>query len=579
MKNVYFFPLLLLSFLNGYSQQWSGNTTPTYPELISHLQKLDKQHKEIQLFNMGPSDYGLPIYLCVINGARDSLKTFEKAKSQTSILINNAIHAGEPDGVNACLLWLEQWILAGKPTKSRDGKNDFPVIAFIPAYNVGGMMNRSSKSRANQNGPEAYGFRGSAKNLDLNRDFIKMDASNSFTFARIFHALDPDVFIDNHVSNGADYPYTLTYISSLKERMAPSMRVLTYDSCIPILTDYCQIGNFELFPYVELKGETPESGIVAFNDLPRYAMGYASLFHSLSFTVETHMLKPFPERVKATLSFMNSIIAYTIGHSQEIETARNAAKNWVKNQSVYAYNYQLDENQVDQIRFKGYQAIYPEHPITGLKQLAYDQSQRYEKYIPYFNRYVAHDSVITPTYYIVSGQEQAIIERLESNQVDFTRITASSTKTIEVSSSIVKDFKAPGKPYEGHFKLHDIKIEKQTIKLTLKPGDILIPCQQDKASFIHAVLQPLAEDSYLTWNFFDSYLQQKEYFSAYVFKDQIAEILAAQPKLKEAYEQRKQLDVKFAKDEWEQLFFIYQNSPYFEPSYMRLPVYEVYHAF
>jgi hypothetical protein len=114
------------------------------------------------------------------------------------------------------------------------------------------------------------------KNLDLNRDFTKMDAVNTLTFVQIFQALDPDIFIDNHVSNGADYPYTLTYISSMKERLAPSMRSLTYDHCIPTLKDYCQIGNFELFPYVELKGETPEEGIVAFNDLPRYAMGYAA---------------------------------------------------------------------------------------------------------------------------------------------------------------------------------------------------------------------------------------------------------------------------------------------------------------
>lgn len=576
MKKVFILPLLLLSYNKGYSQQWSSNTTPTYPELIAHLQKLDKQHREIQLYNMGPSDHGLPIYLCVVNGAKDSLKTFVKARKNTTILINNAIHAGEPDGVNASLLWLEQWIRAGKPTKSRDGKDDFPVIAFIPAYNVGGMMNRSSKSRANQNGPEAYGFRGSAKNLDLNRDFIKMDAVNSFTFARIFHALDPDIFIDNHVSNGADYPYTLTYISSMKERLAPTMQALTYESCIPTLKDYCQIENFELFPYVELIGATPESGIVAFNDLPRYAMGYASLFHSLSFTVETHMLKAFPQRVQATLSFMNSMIAYAIGHSQEIETARTAAKNWAKNQTIYAYNYQLDEKHVDQIRFKGYEAIYPEHPITGLKQLGYDQTQPYEKYIPYYNHYQAKDSATVPKYYIVSGQEQALIERLESNQIDLTRITASSIKTIEVSSFIVKDFKAPSKPYEGHFKLQNLQIDKQLITLELKPGDILIACNQDKANFIHAVLQPLAEDSYLTWNFFDSYLQQKEYFSAYVFKDQIAEILEAQPKLKEVYEQRKQLDVKFANDEWAQLYFIYQNSPYFEPSFMRLPVYEVY---
>ena len=576
MKKVCILPLLLLPYMKGYSQQWSANTTPSYEELIAHLQKLDKQHREIRLYNMGASDYGLPIYLCVINGEKDSLKTFIKARNNTTILINNAIHAGEPDGVNASLLWLEQWIWAGKPTKSRDGKDDFPVIAFIPAYNVGGMMNRSSKSRANQNGPEAYGFRGSAKNLDLNRDFIKMDAVNSFTFARIFHALDPDIFIDNHVSNGADYPYTLTYISSMKERLAPSMQALTYESCIPILKDYCQIGNFELFPYVELKGETPESGIVAFNDLPRYAMGYASLFHSLSFTVETHMLKAFPQRVQATLSFMNSMIAYAIGHSQEIETARSAAKHWAKNQLVLAYNYQLDEKQVDQIRFKGYEAIYPEHPITGLKQLGYDQTQPYEKYIPYFNHYQAKDSTTIPKYYIVSGQEIEIIERLKTNQVEFTRVNASTATQMKVSSFIVKDFKAPSKPYEGHFKLQNLQVDKQLITLELKPGDILISCNQDKANFIHAVLQPLTEDSYLTWNFFDSYLQQKEYFSPYVFKEQIAEILNAQPKLKEAYEARKRLDVKFANDEWEQLYFIYQNSPYFEPSFMRLPVYEVY---
>lgn len=576
MKKVCILPLLLLPYMKGYSQQWSANTTPSYEELIAHLQKLDKQHREIRLYNMGASDYGLPIYLCVINGEKDSLKTFIKARNNTTILINNAIHAGEPDGVNASLLWLEQWIRAGKPTKSRDGKDDFPVIAFIPAYNVGGMMNRSSKSRANQNGPEAYGFRGSAKNLDLNRDFIKMDAVNSFTFARIFHALDPDIFIDNHVSNGADYPYTLTYISSMKERMAPSMQALTYESCIPILKDYCQIGNFELFPYVELKGETPESGIVAFNDLPRYAMGYASLFHSLSFTVETHMLKAFPQRVQATLSFMNSMIAYAIGHSQEIETARAAAKYWAKNQLVLAYNYQLDEKQVDQIRFKGYEAIYPEHPITGLKQLGYDQTQPYEKYIPYYNHYQAKDSTTIPKYYIVSGQEIEIIERLKINQVEFTRVNASTATQMKVSSFIVKDFKAPSKPYEGHFKLQNLQVDKQLITLELKPGDILISCNQDKANFIHAVLQPLTEDSYLTWNFFDSYLQQKEYFSPYVFKEQIAEILNAQPKLKEAYEARKRLDVKFANDEWDQLYFIYQNSPYFEPSFMRLPVYEVY---
>lgn len=55
------------------------------------------------------------------------------------------------------------------------------TFSFILCYNVGGMMNRSSSSRANQDGPEEYGFRGNSQNLDLNRDFIKMDSEEAFT--------------------------------------------------------------------------------------------------------------------------------------------------------------------------------------------------------------------------------------------------------------------------------------------------------------------------------------------------------------------------------------------------------------
>ena len=194
--------------------------------------------------------------------------------------------------------------------------NGLPVIAIIPAYNVGGMMNRNSFSRANQNGPEEYGFRGNAQNLDLNRDFIKMDSENAKTFAKIFHSLDPDVFVDTHVSNGADYQYTLTYISSTKERMAPALMKLTYQELLPALTVQLKKKKWDLFPYVDLVKETPKDGIQAFNDLPRYAMGYAALFDALSFTVETHMLKPFSQRVEATHDFLSELIQWTVSNKK-----------------------------------------------------------------------------------------------------------------------------------------------------------------------------------------------------------------------------------------------------------------------
>ena len=551
---------VFLLFNSSFAQkiEWSGNTSPDYISLINYYKQLAKSNKRVELYCMGNSDYGLPIFLCIINGAGDSLATFTKAKKETTILINNAIHPGEPDGVNACAIWIEKELGLKYNANS-------PVVAIIPAYNVGGMMNRNGTSRANQNGPEEYGFRGSARNYDLNRDFIKMDTENSFTFSKIFHALNPDVFIDTHVSNGADYQYTLTYISSLKERLAPSIAALTYDQLLPYMNK-----ELQMVPYVELKGDTPETGIVAFNDLPRYAMGYASLFHSISFTVETHMLKPFPERVKVTEEFINVLYKWTRNNSAKIEKARIDSEKWALDQAYLKYNYAMSDRS-DSISFLGYEASTPVHPTTEVARLFYDRTKPYQKKIPYFNHYLAMDSIIIPRYYIVSGKETAIIDRLKANEIDYK--TVDSNYQINGRVAIVRDFTSLTKPWEGHYKHNNTKVDFISEDIMVNRGDLLIDAHQFKSQFIHAALQPQTEDSYFSWNFFDSYLQQKEYFSAYVFIDKIDEILAADPVLKLSFEERKRNDVEFRNSEAQQLHYLYENSPYFEQSYMRLPIY------
>jgi hypothetical protein len=433
-------------------------------------------------------------------------------------------------------------------------------------------MNRSSTSRANQNGPEEYGFRGNARNLDLNRDFIKMDSENAFTFSKIYHALDPDVFVDNHVSNGADYQYTLTYISSMKERLAPTVKELTYTTCIPFLEKSIKQRKFDLFPYVELKGETPESGIVAFNDLPRYAMGYASLFHSLSFTVETHMLKPFTERVNATYVFLDELINWSVMHSGLIEKSREEARSWSQNQNQFEYNFQLTEKK-DSIQFKGFEFTKPIDPITGLPRLFYDRSKAFLKYVPHYNTYESKSKFEIPSFFVVGCQEKEVIERMKVNNVDFSVLQKDTV--VSGNSFRINDFKSLMKPYEGHFKHHTISFDKFESTIQLKPGDILISTKQPARNFILSTLIPDAEDSYFSWNFFDSYLQQKEYFSSYVFIDQIKSILEKNPDLKKEFEKKKQDEESFRKSEWEQLYFIYKNSPYFEKSFMILPIYTI----
>ena len=566
MKLTFFaliFPLLGLA-------QWDGNLTPTYPELIRIYENWDRDHKEIELYQMGESDTEFPIYLVILNGAGDSLQTFQKAKAKTTILINNAIHAGEPDGVNACLLWIEEWIKKGKKTK------DLPLIAIIPAYNVGGMMNRSSSSRANQDGPEEYGFRGNAQNLDLNRDFIKMDSKNMFTFARIYQALDPDVFVDTHVSNGADYQYTLTLIHSMKERMAPAMYQLFSQKYIPNLTETLKKKGWDWSPYVETKGETPESGIEAFNDLPRYAQGYGTLFNALSITVETHMLKPFPQRVQATKDYLDFLFHWSQSAAQGIEGAREQAKlaNQHAASGTFKFNYQLTE-QKDSMLFKGYDFGYKPSEISEKNRLFYDRSKPFTKYIPYYKTYQSHDSVQIPRGYIVSREAHAVIERLKANGVQFTEIDSSFTK--KVHTIRILDFESGTKPYEGHYLHRKTKSVEQEDEVRIPEGSIWIPCDQDKLNFIVSVLEPRCEDSYFAWNLLDSYIQEKEYFSAYVFEDEAAQFLKENPSLRELLEKKKASYPEFAKSAEAQLFFVYQNSQRFEKkTFNRLPIYKVY---
>ena len=182
------------------------------------------------------------------------------------------------------------------------------VICIIPIYNVGGSLNRNSTSRVNQNGPKSYGFRGNARNFDLNRDFIKNDTKNAQSFAEIFHYINPDIFIDNHVSNGADYQYSLTHLFTQHNKLGGELGDFLNNKMIPDLVKSLENKNLIITPYVNVFNQVPDMGFSQFLDSPRYSTGYTTLFNSLGFMVETHMLKPYDQRVKGTHEILFSTL-------------------------------------------------------------------------------------------------------------------------------------------------------------------------------------------------------------------------------------------------------------------------------
>jgi hypothetical protein len=283
------------------------------------------------------------------------------------------------------------------------------------------------------------------------------------------------------------------------------------------------------------------------------------------------MLKPFPERVLVTKQFMEELTKWTFENKKAIELSRKSAREWEQNMDYFKFNYKISE-QKDSILFKGFEHSFPINETTNLKRLYYDRTIPYERFIPYYCHSITKDSAVVPAFYVVGAQEKATINRLLANNIKFQ--TLKSDSLIELTVSVVADYKSNSKPYEGHFKHREIQVKQKTLEMRLKKGDIIIPSKQQGAFFIHSVLQSRAEDSYLSWNFYDSYLQQKEYFSNYVFIDQIAEILKNDSELKATFEAKKAADSNFKNSEWEQLYFIYSNSPYFEQTFMRLPIYE-----
>ena len=251
-----------------------GTETATYDEVIDFYKQLADAYPSVQLREFGKTDSGEPLRLAVFNPTGD-FKFDNIRKDKSIILINNGIHPGESDGIDATMMLFRD--LAGDSIKIPENT----VIATIPVYNIGGALNRNSTTRTNQNGPKEYGFRGNARNYDLNRDFIKADTKNTRAFYQIFHEVQPDVFIDNHVSDGADYQYTLTHLFTQHNKLGGELGDYLDDRLMPALEDSLKKKKWDITPYVNVFNEVPEKGFSQFLDNPRYSTGYTTLWNTL----------------------------------------------------------------------------------------------------------------------------------------------------------------------------------------------------------------------------------------------------------------------------------------------------------
>ena len=543
-----------------------GKQSATYEECIAYYKQLSTLSSEIKILQSGTTSIGKPLHLIVISKEGISKSSEVNRDNKAVLLVNNAIHPGEPDGVDACMMLARDLVMK----KEMQTLLDHVVLLIIPVYNISGCLNRGCCSRANQNGPEEYGFRGNIQNLDLNRDFIKNDAPETFAFEKIFTEWKPDWFADTHVSDGADYQYTMTYIATQHNKLHPKLAQYETENLIPYLENKMTADGFEMCPYVNTVQEIPDSGIVDFVESPRFSTGYAALFNCIGFVLETHMLKPYDARVKSTYQFLFHWIEKAGADYKKVSSLHRSADAEVQGQKIFPLNYKSDLSRHAEINFKGYEARYKPSDVSGEKRLYYDRDAPYAKKILHFNQCSAAVSISAPAQYIIPQYCKKLIAIFENNGVEMQMLAHDTILKSEVY--FINSYKSSENPYEGHYLHHSMVVTKDTLMMHFYAGDVIVKLNQRANRFIVETLEPQSMDGFFAWNFFDAILQQKEWYSNYVWEDKAAELLEKNQLLKNKFEEEKKNNPAFVKDAEAQLEFIYRHSPDYETSVNRYPV-------
>ena len=579
MKHILLFLLIVLSgvsvakaigsdttFITPFERS-KGMQTATYIEAFDFYKHLRDAFPSIVIGDVGPTDIGYPLRYVSYTSDANFDKDAIKREGRIVILINNDIHPGEPDGVDASMMLLRD---------AATGKINIPkniVLVVIPMYNIGGALNRNSYSRANQDGPQSYGFRGNSRNLDLNRDFIKCDAAETIGLEELFVKINPDIFIDNHVSDGADYQHVMTLLASQHDKLGGEAGAYMYNTFTPLLYKDMKERGYDMVPYVNDFSSTPDAGWREFYESPRFSSGYASLFQTLAYVPETHMLKPFKDRVTATYTLMQSFVKLASEHAKEIKQVRENDRAALVNKKEFVLDWKVDTTRCDSVLFKGYEAGYKPSEVSGLPRLYYDHKKPFTKEVPFYDHFIPSLTVTAPKAYIIPKTWVPVISILRANGVNIRRFNRDTTLT--VTAYHIDDYETVQHPYEKHYLHRNVKVTPVKTAMKFAEGDYVVWLNQAANRYLVETLEPTAPDAFFAWNFFDGILQQKEGYSSYVFEDVAAKLLKKDPALKKLLEEKKNGDPAFAKDAAAQLDFVYRHSAYFEPEYMRYPVYRL----
>ncbi|MGZ5925922.1 MAG: M14 family metallopeptidase [Rhizomicrobium sp.] len=561
------FLLLLLSGRNSAAADWTTpaeasqfRATPSYAETLSYLKRLERAAPgKIRLENFGVTPQGRKMTVVIANGRGVFTPDAARKAKMPIILLQAGIHPGEIEGKDAGLMLLRDFAVGGRLSHLLD----HVLLVYIPVFSVDGHENSSPYYRINQNGPESMGFRGQAQYLNLNRDYVKADSPEMRGWLRLWQRWSPDFLIDIHTTDGADYQYDLTWYLEDPHKLDAAVSDWQHAAIDHVVPQYEGLGHLAS-PYLEFKdGSDPRKGIENFGSGPRFSTGYAALRNRPALLIETHMLKSYETRVRATYDLIQLLLTYVDQQSgallaavakADADTIARAPKTLVPLTFATAPTS-------TPFSLKGYAFTVEQSEVSNKPWIKYDPATPVTYSIENWNDLQPDISIATPAAYAIPAQWKALIDKLDAHGIVYWR-TARRIRVRAQSYQLDAPLWAAS-PFESHLMLRDFQLTEASGERDLSEGTVIVPLNQPAANVAIQLLEPQAPDSLLHWGFLDAVFETKEYGEPRVLEKLARDMLAKDPALAAEFRKKLQNDPVFAASGNARLNFFFQRSPWY----------------
>lgn len=547
--------------------------TPRYEETMQYFRKLSDSSGYAKMFSFGTSPQGRALYAVSVTKERTGTPPDVVNRTKPVILIINGIHSGEIGGKDASMILLREILITGEQKHLLDNVD----ILVVPIFSVDGHERFGPYNRINQNGPKEMGWRTTAQNLNLNRDWMKADAPEMQAMLKLIHNWKPDFIIDTHSTNGADYQYAITYILETHQNIHSETAYWLRERFIPYMEEYIEHRRYLVFPYVSMRQWYAglESGLTGGVSTPRFSSGYAAQINRPGIVVETHVLKPYQERVFSTKAMIESIIKYAYEHPGELLDLNRGADSlsvvkFHRNKEHLPLHFRLMDRYRNKT-FKGIESVREWSPIANTEILRYT-GKPIEKEIRFYDDVEVIDSVTVPPVYMIPGEWSEVVDRMRVHGIKIE--TLAEETTLRVTRYRFTDVRYASNSYEGRQRV-DVQYEPYRETVTLPVGTYFVPTDQQTVRVIAHLLEPKSPDSFLRWGFFNSVFERKEYFELYVMEPLAREMIRENPALESEFEQWLEDNPDVKDNPFQRLYFFYQRSPYYDEKYNVYPVMRV----